>query len=203
MLFYINNERGNADYRKAYKTRKVWKGVKMLRFIAVLATVCVVAALVLGGVNSITKPLIAAQKEKETSQALKSIMPEADRYDKKTFSGGDYYNCYQGKKVIGHVISAIGDGYSGDITMLVGIDSKGVITGIEVLSQTETPGLGARCVEVKRGQKQPWFLEQFQGKNAVTLTLKGIESITGATITSEAILKGIKKYVTVFLTEVK
>ena len=60
----------------------------MLRFVLVLATVCIVAALILGGVNNMTKPLIAAQKEKETNQALKAIMPEADKYDKKTFSGG-------------------------------------------------------------------------------------------------------------------
>ncbi len=175
----------------------------MLRFITVLTTVCIVAALVLGGINSITKPLIAAQKEKETSQALENIMPEADKYDKKTFSGGDYYQCYKGTKVIGYVISAVGNGYSGDINMLVGINSKGTITGIEVLAQTETPGLGARCVEIKHGQQQPWFLKQFAGKNAESLTLKGIETITGATITSEAILNGVKKYVTDFLTEVK
>jgi len=175
----------------------------MLRFIIVLTAVCVAAALILGGVNSITKPLIAAQKEKELNQALKDIMPEADRYDKKTFSGGDYYQCYKGKKAIGYTISAIGEGYSGDIRMLVGIDNKGKITGIEVLSQTETPGLGARCVEIKYGEKDPWFLEQFKGKSADSLQLKGIEAITGATITSEAIVDGIRKSVADFYEEVK
>ena len=175
----------------------------MLRFVLVLAIVCIVAALILGGVNNMTKPLIAAQKEKETNQALKTIMPEADKYDKKIFSGGDYYQCYKGKQVVGYVLSAIGNGYSGDINMLVGIDNKGKITGIEILSQTETPGLGARCVEIKHGQKQPWFLEQFKEKSAEALTLKGIEAITGATITSEAIVNGVKKYVTDFLTEIR
>jgi len=130
-------------------------------------------------------------------------MPEADKYDKKTFSVGDYYQCYKGKQFVGYVLSAIGNGYSGNINMLVGIDNKGNITGIEVLSQTETPGLGARCVEIKQGQKQPWFLAQFRGKSAEGLTLKGIEAITGATITSEAIVNGVKKYVTDFLTEIK
>ena len=175
----------------------------MLRFIFVLTAVCVAAALVLGGVNSMTKPLIAAQKEKELNQALKDIMPEADRYDKKTFSEGDYYQCYKGKKAIGYVLSAIGEGYSGDISMLVGIDGKGKITGIEMLSQTETPGLGARCIEIKRGGKNPWFLEQFKGKSATGLVFKNIEAITGATITSEAIVDGIRKYATDFYKEIK
>ncbi len=168
----------------------------------VLTAVCVVAALVLGGVNSITKPLIAAQKEKELNQALKDIMPEADRYDRKTFSGGDYYQCYKGKKAIGYTIPAIGEGYSGDIRMLVGIDNKGKITGIEVLSQAETPGLGARCIEIKHRENKPWFLEQFIGKSADSLQLKGIETITGATITSEAIVDGIRKYAVDFLKEI-
>jgi electron transport complex protein RnfG len=175
----------------------------MLRFIIVLATVCVVAALVLGGVNSITKPLIAAQKEKELNQALKDIMPEADGWNKKTFSGGDYYRCYKGKKAIGYTISAIGEGYSGDIRMLVGIDNKGKITGIEVLSQAETPGLGAKCIEIKHGERRPWFLAQFIGKSADNLQLKAIEAITGATITSEAIVDGIREYAADFLKEIK
>lgn len=174
----------------------------MLRLIIVLAAVCIVAALILGEVNSITKPLIAAQKEKEVNQALENIMPEADKYDKKAFKGGDYYQCYKGKKAIGYILSAIGTGYSGDINMLVGVDNKGEITGIEVLLQAETPGLGARCVEIKHGEKRPWFLAQFEGKSATGLALKDIEAITGATITSEAIVKGIRKYVTDFFNEI-
>ncbi len=175
----------------------------MLRFVVVLAIVCIAAALVLGGVNSITKPLIAAQKDKEVNQALKEIMPEADKYDKKSFSGGDYYQCYNGRKSIGYVLSAIGMGYSGEIKMLVGIDDKGTITGLEVLSQSETPGFGARCVEIKHGAKAPWFLAQFKGKNAPALTLKDIEAITGATITSEAVVNGIRKYAADFLKEIQ
>jgi len=175
----------------------------MLRFVTVLGTVCVVAALILGAVYGITSPIIAVQKEKETQQALESVVPGADRYDKKSFSKGDYYECYKGKSLIGYALFATGKGYSGDIKMLAGIDKKGGITGLEVLSQSETPGLGARCAEIKRGAKNPWFLEQFKGKDAASLQLKDIEAITGATITSRAIVDGIRDYTADFLKEVK
>jgi len=174
----------------------------MFRFIIVLALVCIVAAVILGSTYTITKPLIAAQKEKEIGQALQDVVPGAVAYDKKSFSKGDYYECKKDKKIIGYALFATASGYSGDIKMVVGIDQKGRITGLEVLSQTETPGLGARCEEVLRGEKTPWFLQQFKGKDAADLSLKNIQAITGATITSRAIIEGIKEYVQLFLKEV-
>jgi len=175
----------------------------MLRFIIILAVVCIVAALVLGGTHSITKPLIAAQKEREANRALENVIPGADRYEKRFFSRGEYYECYKGLKSIDYAIFTQGPGYAGDINMLVGIDKKGLIPGLEMVSQSETPGLGARSMEIKQGEKEPWFLRQFRGKSATALRLKDIESITGATITSEAILISIRSYVADFLKEIE
>lgn len=175
----------------------------MLRFVTVLGTVCIAAALILGAVYNITSPLIAEQKEKETKQALENVVPGADRYNKKSFSKGDYYECYKGKSLIGYALFAVSAGYSSAIKMLVGIDKRGEITGLEVLAQSETPGLGARCDEIKHGAKVPWFLEQFKGKDAAGLKLKDIEAITGATITSKAIVDGVRDYAAEFLQEVR
>ncbi len=175
----------------------------MLRFVIVLGAVCVIAAVILSGIYNITSPLIAKQKEKQTKEALENVVPEAERYVKKSFSKGDYYECYKGRKLAGYALFSVANGYSGDIKMLVGIDKTGDITGLEVLSQAETPGLGARCVEVKRGQESPWFLKQFAGKDAAALELKDIQAITGATITSKAILNGVKDSVAEFLKEVQ
>jgi len=70
-----------------------------------------------------------------------------------------------------------------------------------VLTQSETPGLGARAIEIKQGEKTPWFLSQFKGKEANSIELNDIEAITGATITSEAILSSVKSYIVDFLKE--
>ena len=175
----------------------------MLKFILTLAAVCMVAALILAGVYNLTSPLIAAQKIKESNQALSQVVPDADTYKLKTFSKGNYYECYKGSKLIGYAVFAQGAGYAGVIKLLVGVDRKGTITGVEVLTQSETPGLGARATEIKQGEKAPWFLSQFKGKEAHSLNLNDVETITGATITSEAILLSVKSYIVVFLKEIK
>lgn len=165
----------------------------MLRFVIVLTMVCIIAALVLGITYNVTKPLIAAQNEREKKEALEKVLPGADEYRQKFLEGKEHYKGYQNGKLIGYAIFADGDGYSGNIHVLIGINNDEKITGVEVLSQQETPGLGARCVEIKPREKQPWFLKQFKGKSPSELSLKNIEAITGATITTEAIIKAVKE----------
>lgn len=173
----------------------------MFKSILVLTAICIIAALVLGVTYNITSPLIAAQTDKV--QFLERVLPGADDYRKDVLGGREYCRGYQGGRLIGYVISAEGDGYSGRIEVLVGIDKTGEITGLEVLSQAETPGLGARCAEIKHGENEPWFLRQFKKKRASELDLKDMEAITGATITSEAILSGVKEAIVLFLERLK
>jgi len=175
----------------------------MLRFIVVLTLVCVCAALVLGITYSVTKPLIAAQKERETKAALEKILPGADEYKTGLLKGEEYYKAYSSGRLLGYALFADGNGYAGNIEMLIGIDVDGKITGLEVLSQSETPGLGARCVEIRPGESHPWFLRQLKGKRDSDLTPKSIDAITGATITSEAIMGGVRVGINNFLHSIK
>ncbi len=166
-----------------------------MRLVTVLTLVCVMAALVLGAVYKNTAPLIAAQKEKETQQALKQALPDADKFIMQRIDDEIYYEGHKKERLAGYVITVKAEGYSGDIEIMVGLDKKGAITGVEILTQQETPGLGARCIEVKYGEKTPWFTGQFKQKKAEDLTLENIETITGATITTEAIIDAIKESV--------
>jgi Na+-translocating ferredoxin:NAD+ oxidoreductase subunit G len=175
----------------------------MLKFICVLSGVCAAAAIVLGLTYNITRPLIAEQSAKEQRQALEKVISDADTYEKKVYRKGEYFECLKGKELIGYALFVKTAGYSGDINMLLGINRSGDILGVEILSQSETPGLGARCVEVKRGHSGPWFLEQFKGKNINALKMKDIEAITGSTITSKAILDGLKNCAEEFLKEIR
>ena len=78
---------------------------------------------------------------------------------------------------------------------MVGVDTTGAIVGVQVLSQQETPGLGARIEEVKYGEKDPWFQRQFVGKSAASVAVDKdggeIQSVTGATISSRALSKSV------------
>jgi len=87
-------------------------------------------------------------------------------------------------------VEAIGKGgYGGDLKLMVGIDLIAErMTGMEVVSHNETPGLGARIVEIT-------FRRQWQGlptDSSVALTADGgqIDAISGASFTSSAAIRG-------------
>ncbi len=86
-----------------------------------------------------------------------------------------------------YIISVIGPGLWGPIEIMVGLqEDLTTFSGLAIVSQNETPGLGARIEE-------PWFTGQFRGKRApFTLVEEGtaraeneVDSITGATRTTE------------------
>jgi Na+-translocating ferredoxin:NAD+ oxidoreductase subunit G len=101
-------------------------------------------------------------------------------------------------KPLGWVIKASGQGFADKIELLIGVDSQvRNITGLRVLSQKETPGLGNKIEDVGTSEK-PAFLNQFErGLRAdapVGVTTadpeKGsnkIKAVTGATISSRAV----------------
>jgi len=105
-----------------------------------------------------------------------------------------YYTVYDAwlpeGKMVGHVVKAAGQGYADKIELLVGLDAQGKrITGLFVLEQKETPGLGAKILEdAWRGQ----FKEKSTEKTLSVV--KGgevkedeIDAISGATISSNSV----------------
>jgi Na+-translocating ferredoxin:NAD+ oxidoreductase subunit G len=177
----------------------------IIKLSVILGTYSMIAAFALGGVYESTKVKIAFEKEKVMQEALKMVLPEAKNIIKTTGADGKVY--YRGfatddTKVspVGYAIVAAGKGYSSTVQTLVGVKMDGSICGMNVLFQQETPGLGTKAVEVKYGEKDPWFQRQFMNLAGDTVAVQKdggqIQSITGATITSRAITLAIKKEVT-------
>ena len=92
--------------------------------------------------------------------------------------------------IMSYVIVSIGAGLWGEITAAVGYDREvKTITGIEIIDQNETPGLGGRISET-------WFKEQFKGKQAPlssvpegeSTDLSEFQAITGASYSTSAIM---------------
>ena len=87
-----------------------------------------------------------------------------------------------------------GDGFDGDITLVVGVDPEGVVNGIAFTELNETPGMGMRCAE-------PAFKDQFNGRNVKTFRLNkagasdnsadGIDAVSGASISSGAVVNAV------------
>ena len=177
---------------------------QLLKFGTILSSICLAATLVLAVTYKVTKPKIEEQQRLAEREALKVVMPDADSFSEKSARGIEYYEATRNGKLIGYCVKAVGNGYSGFIKMIVGIDPQGTIQGLEVLEQQETPGLGAKVKEVRQGEKEPWFLRQFAGKQAASLELrKNIDALTGATITSNAVVEAVKNTVAGFLSEIK
>jgi len=67
---------------------------------------------------------------------------------------------------------------------MVGMSASGEITGVKVINQNETPGLGTRVSENS-------FLSQFVNKNINSLS--GVQTVSGATISSRAVIESVRK----------
>ena len=172
----------------------------------ILLIICAAASGLLAAMNLLTKGKIEAQAMAEQSRALKEVLPEAVDFEPMTREGKvDYYKGLDAAGVMrGIAFMAEGKGYSSVIVTAVGMALDGKITAIKILSQNETPGLGSRVQEVKSdvtlfdaiaGKKEtaaaPWFQEQFAGKNAAELA--GVDAISGATVSSRAVMESIKE----------
>jgi len=176
---------------------------QLLKFGLILGVICMVATLVLAATYGITKPKIDEQLAMEEQEALKAIITQADTFSAKTLDGIEYFEAVKGERIVGYCLKVTSSGYNGYIRMIAGIDTSGVIKGVRVLEQYETPGLGARINEIKRGESESWFLRQFAGKTADTITVKkDIDAITGATISSKAVADGVSNTVKEFLAKV-
>ena len=145
-----------------------------------------VAALTL--TDAITKDKIELAKEDEIARMLITLFPKMDgfTYDEQN----DLYIPLAEQQPLGRAFMAEQSGYSGVISILVGLEPDTTLRGIRIIFQQETPGLGAKIVE-------SFFLQQFPGLavDDIELTKKGgkVDAITGATTSSSAVVEGVRK----------
>lgn len=158
----------------------------LFRYGFILALICALASSLLAGVNYFTKDRIIAQAQAEENAVLEEIFPQAANFTAtKSEKEVLYYKAYdKNNKFIGVAFKAGGKGYSGAIETMAGMDAAGNIIEIKILNQNETPGLGNRIT------KEP-FTKQFRNLNPKELDK--VEAITGATISSRAVIDSVTK----------
>ena len=137
------------------------------------------------GTYGITRERIEYQTEQEIQQMLEDMFPDMSSYD----LADSLYTIYSDGAVAGYAFLAAGRGYSGDIDILVGLEDEVTIKGVTIISQSETPGLGNRITE-------NFFTSVFAGINIDDIALKQdggqIDAITGATISSQAVVEAVR-----------
>lgn len=179
-----------------------------IKLAGILFLVCAIAAVLLGYTNSVTYDKIQEQIVKANDEARKTVLADADQFDKlddSTFSDmkatGKYSNVleiYLAKAAgsfVGYTVKSAPKGYAGAVEVIVGVSSDGVIKGVKLGDNLETPGLG-------KNAETPKFREQFNGKSwavPVSVIKSGtpkdneVTALSGATITSKAVTLGVNQ----------
>ena len=159
-----------------------------VQLVVTLFLISAICAVLLGLVNNITAGPIAAANEAATNAAMQAVLP-ADSYEQVEYTGGNaLVTAVYKAGDAGYVVQVSPPtSFSGNLTIMVGVDSSYACTGISVTSTGETSGLGSNA-------SRPSFADQFIGKTgtvAVTKDGGDIAALTGATITSRAVCDGV------------
>ncbi|MFH1071334.1 MAG: FMN-binding protein [Candidatus Glassbacteria bacterium] len=177
---------------------------EIVKLSGILTIITLVAAGALARVFLMTRDLIAAVEAEREESARRAALPGAVAFKPDTTADGFvYFRAYADQEAsgnpVGYVGLALGKGYSSQIRTMVGVSPQLEIIGIKVAFQQETPGLGTRVEEVRKGDQDPWFQTQFKGRTSERLAVQrsadsnGIEAITGATISSRAVATSVRE----------
>ena len=190
-------------------------GKDMIKLGLNLLIISAVAALLLALTNSVTADTIAQRSEQANAEARKLVLDFAETFeevkDAKTDNskGIEVAEIFEAKdasgNTVGYTLKVLPSGYGGKIELMVGIDSaNNQVSGINVVSNSETAGLGAKSTD-------PAFSDQYKGKPLEELSvLKNgtpgdteIKAISGATITSTAVTNGVDAAIEVYNNSLK
>lgn len=159
-------------------------GKEEVKPVAVLVITCMVWGALLGLIHGITEKKIEEAERSELYRTLSKIFPNAQFEEEE-----GHYLCLENGKVVGYAIVVEERGFGGRMEVLVGISEEGTVAGVRILTHGETPGLGSRVAEEE-------FLVQFIGKDLEKIALKRdggeIEGVTGATISSRAVVRAVR-----------
>jgi len=160
----------------------------------ILLAFCIVATALLAYVNTLTKPKIEALKIKEAQDARNNLIPNSQFEE--VAADVTYYIARDkdSGEVKGYTFTASKNGYNGAVKTMAAIDKDFRLIAINVISQTETPGLGSNST-------LPKFTDQFKGKMPDQLIVdkdggvppNAIKALTGATITTRAVVNSLKE----------
>ncbi len=160
-----------------------------------LTVICTAVALLVSGAYSLTAEKISQRERLTEYEGIRKLFPDAG--DENIIAvAGDFGNnvasvckITDGEAVVGYTVKLTSSGFGGDISMLVAVLPSCEVSGVEILSHSETPGVGAK-VENRS------FLEGFYGKTEKAVIGVNVDAIAGATVSSKAVAEGVNYAVT-------
>ena len=176
-------------------------GKFILKVAGTLTVISLVVAALLGAVNGVTADQIAAINEQNTKIALAAVAPEGAAFDPVEVSGqvadaaaaygtlSEMYSMSTG----GYACKVVASGSQGNIEMIVGVDDANTVTGVSIVSNAETSGIGSKVMGNEPNSAGVPVLDQFIGMSgAGTLAVgKTITPISGATVSTKGVTAGV------------
>lgn len=177
------------------------------KIVITLTLITLISGGVLALLDSYTRPKIEEYKIQVKNDAVAEVLPENERV--REVAKGDYtfYAAYRDNELVAIAFQASGGGYQSELVLMIGVSPDfSTITGLKILQQVETPGLGTKIEKDDANKKDPaWFVNQFKGistqpqisyvKNEKPSRDNEIQAITGATISSKAIVNIINTHI--------
>ena len=166
-----------------------------------LFIICLVVSLLLGLTYMLTKDKIEEESKSQAAASRMIVLPGADTFDQiSSDENGTAYIGTKGGTTIGYVFETSDSGYGGKLTVMTGITIDGTISGVKIVTNSETPGLGGNSTK-------PSFTDQYKQTAGEITVVKNktadqgeIEAITGATITSKAVTRAVNSAVKMYET---
>lgn len=158
---------------------------KFLHLTGILCLIFALCGLLLGLADRLTAQRIAENQGSRNMGVLEEVLPYGGDYREIRYFGEDsaVEAVYEAPEAGWVFQVSPADSYSGVLTLMVGVDVDGKVTGVAVIESMESEGLGLRASE-------PEFRGQFIGKaGQVRVTADGgdVSAISGATVTSRAV----------------
>ncbi len=180
----------------------------MLKDAGILFLITLIAGLVLGFIYELTKDPIKRQQELAIQKACKAVFEQAHSFSQLDYLPGEelanelsaqgvtvgkaYVALDEARNILGYVVeSTSSKGYGGNITLYVGVTSDGMLNDISILEIKETPGLGMNAGKVLKPQFHNKYAEEFTYTKNGSQSDSEIDAISGATVTTGAVVNAV------------
>lgn len=186
----------------------------MIKDAAILFAITLISGLLLGVVYEVTKEPIAIQKALRKNKACKEVFQDAVSFEALELSAPETGENVEAtinevSRAVAEDGTALGyvlditthEGYNGDIQFTMGIRMDGTVNGISLLSIAETPGLGMKAEEVLKPQFAGKNVSLFSYTKTGAMSPDQIDAISGATVTTNAMVNGVNAGLEFFKTE--
>lgn len=165
-----------------------------LKTALVLALICAGSAVTLATINGKTAPVIAAYEQQKTTDALKAVAHGyeiGEKIELQESTSPYYIPLTENGEIKGYLLELAGNGYGGKLTLVASYDLEGKVLEAQVVSNSETPGLGKKSEE-------SWYMNKYKNKKVIPtkksqLSDEDSSAVSGASITFAAVGKALSK----------